>query len=112
MLKKTATQFSPEVRGRAVRRVPEHQGEHASQGATIRSIACTRLSDRTAPGRRGSTQTASGNPSAVQRRASGDISARLTRVAGMPHQPPTRQFAPANARLFAPVTVPTAKSLI
>ena len=31
--------FSPEVRERAVRMVLEHQGEHASQHAAIRSIA-------------------------------------------------------------------------
>ena len=31
--------FSPEVKERAVRMVFEHQGEHSSQWATIRSIA-------------------------------------------------------------------------
>ena len=31
--------FSPEVRTRAVRMVLDHQGEHASQAAAIRSIA-------------------------------------------------------------------------
>jgi len=31
--------YSPEVRERAVRMVQEHQSEHASQWATIRSIA-------------------------------------------------------------------------
>ncbi len=33
------SRFSPEVRERAVRMVQEHQGEHDSQWATIRSIA-------------------------------------------------------------------------
>ena len=36
---KTSTNFSPEVRERAVRRVREHRGEHESQWATICSIA-------------------------------------------------------------------------
>ena len=36
---KTATNFSPEVRERAVRMVREHRGEHESQWATICSIA-------------------------------------------------------------------------
>ena len=36
---KTSTNFSPEVRGRAVRMVREHQGEHESQWAAIGSIA-------------------------------------------------------------------------
>jgi transposase len=31
--------YSPEVRARAVRMVLDHQGEHASQGLAIRSIA-------------------------------------------------------------------------
>ena len=31
--------YSPEVRARAVRMVLDHQGEHASQGGRIRSIA-------------------------------------------------------------------------
>ena len=35
----TARSFSPEVRERAVRMVREHQSEHASQWATISSIA-------------------------------------------------------------------------
>jgi transposase-like protein len=33
------TKFSPEVRARAVRMVCEHRGEHASEWATISSIA-------------------------------------------------------------------------
>ncbi len=33
------SRFSPEVRERSVRMVQEHQGEHDSQWATIRSIA-------------------------------------------------------------------------
>src|SRR4051794_27957103 len=37
--KKTAKSNSAEVKERAVRMVPEHQGEHASQWATICSIA-------------------------------------------------------------------------
>ena len=36
---KTTTNFSPEVRERAVRMVREHQGEHESQWAAICSIA-------------------------------------------------------------------------
>ena len=36
---KTSTNFSPEVRERAVRLVHEHQGEHESQWAAIGSIA-------------------------------------------------------------------------
>ena len=39
MTKKTSNRFSPEVRERSVRMVLEHQGEHASQRATIGSIA-------------------------------------------------------------------------
>ena len=34
-----ATRFSPEVQARAVRMVFEHRGEHASEWATITSIA-------------------------------------------------------------------------
>ena len=37
--KKTAKSYSPEVKERAVRMVLEHQGEHASQGTAIGSIA-------------------------------------------------------------------------
>jgi transposase len=37
--KATSKSYSPEVRGRAVRMVQEHQGEHASQWAAIASIA-------------------------------------------------------------------------
>ncbi len=36
---KTSTNFSPEVRERAVRMVREHRGEHVSQWAAICSIA-------------------------------------------------------------------------
>jgi transposase-like protein len=39
MTKQTSNKFSPEVRERAVRMVFEHQTEHASQWATITSIA-------------------------------------------------------------------------
>ena len=35
----TSNRFSPEVKERAVRMVFEHQGDHSSQWATIRSIA-------------------------------------------------------------------------
>ena len=34
-----STRYSPEVRGRAVRMVFEHQGEHESQWAAIESIS-------------------------------------------------------------------------
>lgn len=36
---KTSTKYSPEVKGRAVRRVQEHQREHESRWAAIGSIA-------------------------------------------------------------------------
>ena len=36
---KQTSPYSPEVRARAVRMVLDHQGEHASQHAAIRSIA-------------------------------------------------------------------------
>src|SRR6476469_2208800 len=39
MTKKTSNRFSPEVRGRAVRMVLEHGGDHASQWAAMSSIA-------------------------------------------------------------------------
>jgi transposase len=37
--KKTSNKFSPEVRGRAVRMVREHQGDYPSQWAAMTSIA-------------------------------------------------------------------------
>ena len=37
--KKPSKTYSPEVRARAIRMVLEHQGEHSSQHAAIRSIA-------------------------------------------------------------------------
>jgi transposase len=39
MKTKTTTNYSPEVRERAVRMVREHQGEHPTQWAAIQSIA-------------------------------------------------------------------------
>ena len=39
MTKQTSNRYSPEVRERAVRMVLGHQGDHASQWATIGSIA-------------------------------------------------------------------------
>jgi len=38
-MKKTSPRYSPELRGRAVRMVLEHQGEHGSQWSAIVSIA-------------------------------------------------------------------------
>jgi transposase len=37
--KKTSKSYSPELRERAVRMVLDHQGEHATQYAAIRSVA-------------------------------------------------------------------------
>jgi transposase len=37
--KKTSKSYSPELRARAVRMVLDHQGEHATQYAAIRSVA-------------------------------------------------------------------------
>ena len=37
--RKTGKSYSPEFRARAVRKVQEHGGEHASQWAAITSIA-------------------------------------------------------------------------